>query len=98
MCDVIAATDAGEFAESILKLHLTSARGMMIHGLIGTCYWVDARDMVADGLIKGGIDGMFLRNFSNDCKYSAVHEAILQAPLPTTFLLRMISRPCWHRA
>ena len=68
--DAIAVSDACEFAECSLKLHLISVRDRMTHGLIRKLYWVDTWDMLADGLTNGGIDRLLLHKVSNDC----VHE------------------------
>ena len=67
--DSIRASHACEPAESSLKLHLISVRDRMAHGLIRRFYWVDTRDMLADGLTKGGIDRLFLHRCRNGCKY-----------------------------
>lgn len=72
--DAIRASDACEFAGSSLKLHLISVRDRMAHGLIRRLYWVDTRDMLADGLTKDGIDRLRLHRCSNDCKYVAKHH------------------------
>ena len=74
--DAIAASDACEPAENSLKLHLISVRDRMMHGLIRKLYWVDTRDMLADGLTKGGIDRLLLHRVSNDCVYEAMQLAI----------------------
>ena len=65
----IAASDVCELAACSLKLHLISVRDRMMHGLDRAFYWVDARDMLADGLTKGGIDRLLLHKVSNDCVY-----------------------------
>ena len=72
--DAISASDACELAESSLKLHPISVRDRMTHGLTRRLYWVDARDMLADGLTKGGIDRELLHRCSNDCRYVAKRE------------------------
>ena len=46
----------------------------MAHGLIRRLYWVDTRDMLADGLTKGGIDRLRLHRCIDDCKYVAKHH------------------------
>ena len=73
--DALDASDACEPAECSLKLHLISVRDRMSHGLIRRLHWVDTRDMLADGLTKGGIDRALLHSVSNDCKYEAKHES-----------------------
>lgn len=75
--DAIAATDACEPAGSSLKLHLISMRDRMAHGAIRALYWVDTRDMSADGLTKGGIDRALWHGVGNDCRYKASHEALV---------------------
>ena len=72
--DAIAATDACDPAECSLKLHLISVRDRMQAGIIRRMYWVDTRDMLADGLTKGGIDRTLLQRISNECRYSTAHE------------------------
>ena len=48
----------------------------MSHGLVRKFYWVDARDMSADGLTKCGIDRLLFHRVSNDCVYEAKQLAI----------------------
>lgn len=33
--------------------------------------------MLAEGLTKGGVDRLLLHNVSNDCKYQAIHDALV---------------------
>ena len=73
--DAISATDACDPAECSLKLHLISVRNRMQEGMIRRLFWVDTRDMLADGLTKGGIDRTLLHAVSNDCRYSCKHES-----------------------
>ena len=44
-------------------------------GVIRRLHWVDTRDMLADGLTKGGIDRELLHNVSNNCSFKSKHEA-----------------------
>ena len=74
--DAIAASDACEPAECSLKLYVISVRDRMTHGLIWDFYWVGTRDMLADGLTKGGIDRLLLHKVSNDCVYECKQIAI----------------------
>ena len=76
MYDAIAATHVCEPAESSFKLHLLSVRDSMIHGAIRALYWVDARNMLADGLTTGGIDRALLNGVRNACKYQTIHAAL----------------------
>ena len=59
--DAIAATDSCEPAESSLKLHLLSIRDRITRQVVQSCYWVDTRDMLPDGLTKGSVDRAALR-------------------------------------
>lgn len=52
VCDAIRAPDACEFAGSSLKFHLVSVRDGMTYGQVRKLSWVDARDLLADGLVK----------------------------------------------
>ena len=49
----------------------------MSEGMIRRLFWVDTRDMLADGLTKGGIDRTLLHSVSNDCRYRAQHECVV---------------------
>ena len=64
-------------------------------GIIRRLHWVDIRDMLADGLTKGGIDRQMLHQVSNNCRLKVAHEALthtkslplspsLGSKLPTT--------------
>ena len=48
----------------------------MKRGLIRKFYWVGTRDMLADGLTKGGIDRFLLHRVSDDCVYETRQLAI----------------------
>ena len=72
--DAISAPDPCELAGSSPKLHLISVRDGMAYGLVRKLFWVDTRDMLADGLTKAWVDRLLLRSCSNDCKYAFKHE------------------------
>ena len=74
--DAVAATDACEPAGASLKPHLFSVRNRMAHGLVRKSFWVDARDMLADGPTNGGIERTLLHNVGKDCLYQAIHECL----------------------
>ena len=73
--DAIGASDVCGPAGCSLELHLTLVRDRRSHGLIPRFYWVDARDMLADGLTKGGrgIGRFLLHAVSNGRKHEATH-------------------------
>ena len=48
----------------------------MVHAFVRRFYWVDARDVLADGLAKGGMDRTMLHSMSNGCRYKASHDAL----------------------
>lgn len=58
--DAVVAIDACEPQESSLKFHLIPVRDRLTQGIIRRMHWVDTRDMLADGLTKGGIDRALL--------------------------------------
>ena len=87
--DAVAATDACDLQECSFKLHLISVRDRFAQGIISRMHWVDTRDMLADGLTKGGIDGTLLHNVSNDCRLKFAHEALTH----TTFSLGSATKP-----
>ena len=71
--DALSAQDVCDPAECSLKLHLLSIRDRLASGTIRFLYWHDTRDMIADGLTKGGVNrklidgvteyGMYLPEF-----------------------------------
>ena len=67
--DAVAATDACDFQECSLKLHLISVRDRLAQGIVRRLHWVDTRDMLADGLAKGGIGRILLHKVSHDCQF-----------------------------
>ena len=79
VCDAMTATYACEFAGLSLKSHLSSVRDRMAYGLIRKLFRVDTRHVLADVLIKVGIDRMLLRSVSNDCKHSAIRDALVHS-------------------
>ena len=77
VCDAISAADACEPAESGFKLYLISVRDRMTYGLMRRFFWVDTRDVLADGLTQGGIDRLPPHSAGNECKYLASHDALM---------------------
>jgi hypothetical protein len=53
--DSITVKDYNAPAESTLVNHLHSVREQLRDGRIGLLWWIDTRDMVADGMNKGGL-------------------------------------------
>ena len=53
--DAIASQEYSPPAEATLVLHLHSIREQVRDGRITRLWWIDTRDMVADGLNKGGL-------------------------------------------
>ena len=90
--DALAASYVCDPQGSSLKLHLISVRDRLAQAIIRFLYWVDTRDMLADGLTKGGIDRTLLHNISQLCKYECKHEA-LRHPKPGTNKLGGSSQP-----
>ena len=69
--DAIAATDVCEPAGSSFKFHLISVRDRMTYGFISKFFQVVIRDVLADCLVKGGID-------RGCCAMSAVIASTMQ--------------------
>ena len=61
--------------ESSLKLHLLSVRDRIQRGVIHALHWSDTRDMVADGLTKGGVGREMLVNASQHGLYKPQHPS-----------------------
>ena len=68
--EAITATDCCEPGESSLKIHLLSIRDRLNQGLVSRLHWSDTRDMLGDGLTKGGVDRTLLHAASHQGKYS----------------------------
>ena len=49
------AEDACTPAEAGMKVHLLSVRDRLRRGILNGLWWSDTRDMLADGMTKGGI-------------------------------------------
>ena len=72
--DALAAQDVGDPAECSLKLHLLSIRDRLANGTIKILYWFDTRDMVADGLTKGGVDRKLIVGVTEQGFYKPQYE------------------------
>ena len=70
------AMHACEFTGSSFKFHIIFVSDRLAHGAIRALHWVDTRDMLADGLIKGGIDRALLHRASSGFRYNAIHEPL----------------------
>ena len=68
--DAVAASDACDPQRCPLNLHLISVRDRLAQGIIRRMHWVDTRDMLADGLTKGGVDRPLLHTVSNGCRFT----------------------------
>ena len=60
--DAVAASDCTTPQEASLKLHLLAIRDRLARGLLRSVSWCDTRDMLGDGLTKGGIDRKLLQD------------------------------------
>ena len=74
--DAVAASDVCDPSESSLKLHLISVRGRIACGIIRFLWWIDTRDMAADGLTKSGIDRTILHNLSQEYLFDCKHDVL----------------------
>lgn len=68
-----------------MKLHLISVRDRFVQGIIRRMHWADARDMLADGLAKGGVDRIVLHNAPNDCQVELAHQAFTHTKVSVGF-------------
>jgi hypothetical protein len=68
--DAVAAADACTPLECSLKLHLLSLRDKLTQKILRTLFWADTRDMVADGMTKGGVHRKLLTSVSE----AGMHE------------------------
>lgn len=69
---------------ALLKLHLIRSGIVLAQGMIRRLHWVDTRDVLADGLTNGGIDGTLLHRASNDCKLKFAHQALSHNKIATS--------------
>lgn len=77
--DAIGASDACEPAGISFKLHFITVRDGMAHRLIRKPFWVDTRDVLADGLAKGGVHRLLLHSCSNGCRYASKHGFLVHS-------------------
>ena len=77
--DALAASDVCDPQESSLKLHLISVRDRLAAGILRFLFWVDTRDMFADGMTKGALDraalnAVMLGTWTLQHKHETHHE------------------------
>ena len=76
----IVAEDCGTPQECSLKLHLLSLRDRLQRGVLRSIHWTDTRDMVGDGLTKGGVNRELLMSVSKDGTYKMQHPSKTYSP------------------
>ena len=74
--DSIRASDVCEPAESSLKLHLLAVRDKLLQGILRQPFWVDTRDMLADGLTKGSVNRSALQLAQEDGRFKLQHNVV----------------------
>ena len=79
--DAISATDFSMPAEATLVNHLHSIRELVRDGRLSCLWWVDTRDMVADGLNKGGLPRDPIMHLCEKGHWSLEHPAIAYCPV-----------------
>ena len=67
----MAAPVACELANCSLKFHVDSVADRMLRGSMRKLNRLHTRDVLADGLAKGGIERLLLHRVSNDSVYKA---------------------------
>ncbi len=72
--DAINASDVNDPQESPLKLHVIALRDKLERGILKRLWWSDTRDMLADGLTKGGIPRDALVQVSEHGVCRILHE------------------------
>ena len=72
--DAIAATDVCNPMECSLKLHLLSLRDKLAQGILKRLFWSDTRDMVADGMTKGGVNRALIKSVSDAGRLVLEHK------------------------
>ena len=60
--------------EESLILQVHSVRDDLASKRLDGLYWIDTRDMLADGLNKGGLDRTALQKAMKECTWKLVHE------------------------
>ena len=71
--DAVAAADACNPLECSLKLHLLSLRDKLTQKILRQLFWADTRDMVADGMTKGGVHRKLLTSVSEAGMHELAH-------------------------
>ena len=78
--EALMAEDCCTPAESSLKLHLLSLRDRHQRGVVHAFHWTDTRDMVADGLTKGGVARKLMLSVSKYGVYRPEHPSKTLGP------------------
>ena len=78
--DAVMASDPADPQECSLKLHLLSLRDRLASGTVRRFFWCDTRDMLADGLTKGGVDRTLLIAASERGSFKMQHDTVFCGP------------------
>ena len=62
--------------EESLILQVQCVRDDLVSGRLAGLFWIDTRDMLADGLNKGGLDRTPLQTAMAQCKWILNHEYV----------------------
>jgi len=73
--DAVSAPETCTPQEASLKLHIKTIRDRLARGLLRSLSWCDTRDMLADGLTKGGVDRAAL-TLAMSGKLKILHEVV----------------------
>ena len=68
--DACASQDAGKPSEESLLLHVLAIRSWLESKRLRALFWEDTREMLADGLTKGGVDRTLLNRACNNGHYA----------------------------
>ena len=60
-----------------VKLHLLSLRDKLAQGILKRLFWSDTRDMVADGLTKGGVNRALIKSVSDAGRLVLEHKCLV---------------------
>ncbi len=74
------ASDPADPQECSLKLHLLSLRDRLASGTVRRFFWCDTRDMLADGLTKGGVERTLLIAASEQGTFKMQHDTAFCGP------------------
>ena len=78
--DAVANTGTPKPAEEHMTLHVLKLQEWLREKLVDKLWWIDTRDMIADGLTKGSVDRTAILRLTEQGEWLLQHEAAALPP------------------